>query len=431
MSILILLLVVLGAFACDFFLFRWSRNIWIERGTIMGAEPFDRLAAIMASSLDTVLSQLSAMSRWVQLKVLVPGVNSMQETSASADTTIQPEPARSSTTQNISTPPPSESGVTSTPAQAITPESASTPPLLEQSLVPNLSHSPITAAASPAITAATSGTQFSINLPVGTAIRFTIEARAGEGLAVHQETALPAQTSQLVRPPAPSLSPAASLIAVGPLVTPRQHYQTSQPRAIWLGKIEHTGQRIVGWLQQRAILLGLILFTAVVVLYVVTQFVGSNRLPSSNEALAGAAAVLNQSAQDDVLLEGQTVTVFYSQLGAGSITDILDGHKDTLIRGLDDNPLFMEFHYPEPRIVKGIGLTIGSLADFTVVVKLSGADGASPIIYTKTFQGLPDDPHVDLDFDQGPESASVVRIEITNNLSGEEAAIHVRDLEFK
>jgi hypothetical protein len=153
--------------------------------------------------------------------------------------------------------------------------------------------------------------------------------------------------------------------------------------------------------------------------------------PAADDIFAAAEAARRQPVEEQVTLDGQDVTVTHSQFGAGRIQDTLDGDTFTVVRGLQDNPLFFEFRFPQPRTITGLGLTLGSLDNFTVLVKLTAPGASDPVAYSETFKGLPPDPHVDLAFDKGPQQVSTIRIEIKNNLAGESAQIHVREIVFK
>jgi hypothetical protein len=129
----------------------------------------------------------------------------------------------------------------------------------------------------------------------------------------------------------------------------------------------------------------------------------------------------------DLTLDGQPVTVFYSVLGAGDINLVFDGLPESVVRGLEANPFILGLEFPAPRAIGGAALTIGSLDDVTVKVTLTAPDGTAET-YEQQYTGLPQDPTIDLSFPDGPASVAAIRFEIKNNLSGDVAQIHVREL---
>jgi len=134
--------------------------------------------------------------------------------------------------------------------------------------------------------------------------------------------------------------------------------------------------------------------------------------------------------EGQVEIGGQMVRVRHSRLDAGQLRDMFDGDRFTLARGMEANPFIVEFIFPQPRVVNGLAADFGAM-DFTLTVKLYGEGTDEPTIYTATYRGLPPDPHVEMDFDRGPQAVSRMRVEILNLQAGEMAHIHVRELALK
>jgi hypothetical protein len=141
-------------------------------------------------------------------------------------------------------------------------------------------------------------------------------------------------------------------------------------------------------------------------------------------------AVRSKPVQGQVVIDGQQVQVTHSQFDAGQLRDLFDGDTFSLARGLEANPLVLEFTFPQPRPMTGLEATFGSM-DLTLTAKLY-ADGATePVAYSQTFRGLPPDPKVELAFDRGPATVKKLRLEILQLNAGLEVHIHVRELKFK
>lgn len=109
---------------------------------------------------------------------------------------------------------------------------------------------------------------------------------------------------------------------------------------------------------------------------------------------------------------------------------MIDGDRFTLARGQEANPIIIEFIFPEPRTVAGLSADFGSM-DFTLTVRLSESQDAEPITYSETYRDLPPDPHVEMDFDNGPHEVMKVRFEIKDLKAGNQAHIHIRELALR
>jgi predicted DNA-binding antitoxin AbrB/MazE fold protein len=134
--------------------------------------------------------------------------------------------------------------------------------------------------------------------------------------------------------------------------------------------------------------------------------------------------------QDSATLDGQQILVRYSRIDTGQVADIFDGNDDSLIRGLEANPLVIELLFPSSRTVGQLGLTVASM-DFKLKVIATSADGSTLRETTEEYRDLPSDPHVDLALPGGAQPVSKLRIEITNLNQGEVANIHVRELSLE
>ena len=129
-------------------------------------------------------------------------------------------------------------------------------------------------------------------------------------------------------------------------------------------------------------------------------------------------------------LDGQTVDLVYSKLDMGRPEDIFDGDVSTLARGLEANPFVLEFHFPEPRSVRGLSAAFASM-DFVVTAKLFADEHAEPKVYTQEFRGLPPDPQIEMAFDDAPSTVRKLRLDVLQLQPPTDVHIHVRELKFK
>ena len=137
----------------------------------------------------------------------------------------------------------------------------------------------------------------------------------------------------------------------------------------------------------------------------------------------------SQPVTETAVIDGQTVEVTHSQFDMGLLPNVFDGDTFTLARGLEANPLILDFVFPEPRRITGLAADFGSM-DFALAARLYAVTDVEPKIYTQTFQGLPPDPHVDMAFESAPDAVKKLRLEVRQLNAPSDPHIHVRELKF-
>lgn len=133
--------------------------------------------------------------------------------------------------------------------------------------------------------------------------------------------------------------------------------------------------------------------------------------------------------EGEVEIDGQPVKVIYSRNDMGQLRDMFDGDFFTLMRGMEANPYNLEFQFPAPRTLTALVGDFGMM-DFTITVDLYAPQAAEPVQYLLTERDVTTDPHIEMQFDRGPEEVTRMTISIENLLAGETANIHIRELEF-
>jgi hypothetical protein len=137
-----------------------------------------------------------------------------------------------------------------------------------------------------------------------------------------------------------------------------------------------------------------------------------------------------QPVTETIEIDDQVVTVTHTQLGGGQLRDLVDGDPFTVLRGVEANPIVFDFQFPAARPLSGVTLTTGTMADFTVTLRLYAPGAAEPTVYAQSYRGLPDDPSVTLQFGQAPPAADRIVVEILDQRAGPAALIHVREVTF-
>ena len=145
--------------------------------------------------------------------------------------------------------------------------------------------------------------------------------------------------------------------------------------------------------------------------------------PSSNEQLASLRTQIDQ----------QWVEVFYSPLDMGQISDLFDNNIQSLIRGKDANPLVLELHFEQPRIVKVLSLTLATMQHASITVELTREDG-EVTRFDRVYRELSGMPEVELSIPDGPQKLRGLRLEIhdlTPRSNNDVPHIHVRELHLR
>jgi hypothetical protein len=133
---------------------------------------------------------------------------------------------------------------------------------------------------------------------------------------------------------------------------------------------------------------------------------------------------------EEIELDGQLVQVSHSIFDGGQLRDLFDGDTYTLARGLEANPLVVELTFPEPRAIRSLEGTFGSM-DFDLTAKLYEEGNPEPKVYTESYTGLPPDPRVEMSFPGAPALVKQVRLEVLQRNAPQDVHVHVRELKFK
>ncbi len=157
-------------------------------------------------------------------------------------------------------------------------------------------------------------------------------------------------------------------------------------------------------------------------------FVRLNYSAQADAIFAAEDAARRQPVQEDITLDGQSVHVLHSRFDSGRLADLFDGDTFTLARTAVDNPAFLEFTFDQPRSMRGITLTTGTL-DFVLTVNVFVDGNSAPQVYTQTFTGLPPDPTVSIDFGS-TIAVKKLRLEIKDIREGTDNHIHIREIQW-
>ncbi len=142
------------------------------------------------------------------------------------------------------------------------------------------------------------------------------------------------------------------------------------------------------------------------------------------------APAAEQLVKENFDLDGETIQISHSRFDSGRVNDLFDHNQEFLARGAQDNPLVLDIEFPKSRAMSGLGVNLTN-GEYMLRVLLYDDPQGEPVVYEQTFEKLPPDPRLDMQFDKGPAQVRRVRLEITMLHPPDEVHIHVRELEFK
>jgi hypothetical protein len=148
---------------------------------------------------------------------------------------------------------------------------------------------------------------------------------------------------------------------------------------------------------------------------------------NADAIFAAERAERQRLTESTATINGQTVVVRHSQLDLGQVGDLFDGDTDTLVRGVEANPLVFEFHFPTPQSIGTISID-GWATNIELAVVITPADDGASQRFTQSYQNQSHNPHIDYALPDGPYQASTLRLEIKNATEGEVSKVHVREI---
>jgi len=188
-------------------------------------------------------------------------------------------------------------------------------------------------------------------------------------------------------------------------------------RVSWVG-LGSMNRRSTWMLGLLAVLLGIFAFT---------RLAHGN---DANRALDTEKVVPPGLIADDISLGDETMRMIHSPLDIGTSKDVFDNDIETLMRGREANPFVIDLQFSQPQTIKGLVMDFGRM-DFVLRVQVYGTDSTKPIPYKAEYRQQPPIPHVDMNFDGGPEQVRRIYIEIEQLDPPDEVHIHVREIVFK
>ena len=170
--------------------------------------------------------------------------------------------------------------------------------------------------------------------------------------------------------------------------------------------------------------------TSLLALCVVVLLVGMFVYTQLGEGSATGIDEIEGPVVTELDLNGEPLTIGHSHLDMGQVQDLFDHDTVTLIRGLEANPFVLDIVFPTSKPITGLVMDFGGM-DFDLRLYVYGEGESQPIQYEGQYRNQPSEPHVELDFVDGPAQVSRITIEIEQFNPPDEPHIHVREVLFK
>jgi hypothetical protein len=124
------------------------------------------------------------------------------------------------------------------------------------------------------------------------------------------------------------------------------------------------------------------------------------------------------------------VLVRHSHLDMGNVPDLFDGDKNTLIRGLEDNPFVLEFVFDPPRRMSQLYVRVGEM-EGQIALAVTTAAGGEPLTQTRTVRRGLDYTEQTFTLGAAPLEVTKIHMEIGEPGRGEPDHIEVREVTFR
>lgn len=157
-------------------------------------------------------------------------------------------------------------------------------------------------------------------------------------------------------------------------------------------------------------------------------FVTLGYVDDIDEILVHEQDLRRQLQQAEVEFGGQPAQVRYSLLDMGEITELWDGHPQSVTRTFEANPYVIEITLSEPVKMNGLSLIIGD-TKVEVKAKLYETAGADPAEYIYNLEGSVQNPQVTLDFPE-ERSVAILYLEVRDLQQGEPGHVHIWEMTF-
>jgi hypothetical protein len=153
------------------------------------------------------------------------------------------------------------------------------------------------------------------------------------------------------------------------------------------------------------------------------------RYSKQADALFAAEREARRILQED-RVQKPPVLVRHSHLDMGQVTDLFDGDKNTLIRGLEDNPFRLEFVFDPPRKMSRLDVRVGEM-EGEIAIEVTTAAGGEPLRQTRTVHRGIENTEQSFTLGTAPIEVSKIHMEIGEPGRGEPDHLEIREIGFR
>jgi len=157
-------------------------------------------------------------------------------------------------------------------------------------------------------------------------------------------------------------------------------------------------------------------------------FVRAQYAGDVEQILQDEIAARHQLQEAKVNIGSELVNVKYSYLDMGTIENLFDGNKQTLVRTMEANPFILEADFAVSRSMSGVVVTIGAM-EAEITLRVTTDDGQVKE-YRTVFKATPENLTTEIDFEE-TWPVRTLHIEVRNINAGEPANVHVTEIELK
>jgi hypothetical protein len=129
-------------------------------------------------------------------------------------------------------------------------------------------------------------------------------------------------------------------------------------------------------------------------------------------------------------VDNPKVVVRHSHLDMGNVPDLFDGDKNTLIRGLEDNPFVLEFVFDPPRRMSQLYVRVGEM-EGQIAIEVTTASGGEPLHQTRTVRRGIENTEQTFSFGATPLEVTKIHMEIGEPGKGEPDHLEIREVTFR
>ncbi|MGD0173260.1 MAG: hypothetical protein ABSC61_02330 [Anaerolineales bacterium] len=147
------------------------------------------------------------------------------------------------------------------------------------------------------------------------------------------------------------------------------------------------------------------------------------------DVIAAEKAELAKPVEEDINLSGEMIHVVHSRFDMGSLADGFDGDPYSVIRTLQDNPMFLDLYFPASHQFTVFHVRVGG-APTKLTVKIYPSNGGDPIVYTTEVPRASDYRDLEITLST-PIDSNHIRLEIETVGESPPTHVHVYEIQME